>query len=104
MSEWNKFKKKKIFHGTKQDLIDGYIHFSNKNQIKKTLKKHYFKKKNLILLTVDTLKLKNLVWEKSNENILFPHLYSYLNLKNIKNKHKIFLKENGTHTIVNFIF
>jgi len=32
--EWTKFKKKKFF-GTKKNLLDGYIHFSNGNQIKK---------------------------------------------------------------------
>ena len=83
-SEWFNFKKKKIFYGTKKDLLDGYIHFSNKNQVKSTLKKYYFNKKKLVLLKVDTSKLKNLFWEKSLDGTLFPHLYSYLNLKSVK--------------------
>jgi uncharacterized protein (DUF952 family) len=52
-SEWSSFKKEKFFYGTKKDLLDGYIHFSKKGQIKKTLKKHYFKKKNLNLVKVE---------------------------------------------------
>jgi uncharacterized protein (DUF952 family) len=95
--EWSKFKKKKIFYGTKQDIIDGYIHFSKKTQVKSTLNKHFFKKNKLILLKVDATKLKKLVWEKSADEILFPHLYSYLNLKDVKKNYNIFLKKNGSH-------
>ena len=95
--EWSNLQKKKIFYGTEKDIIDGYIHFSNKNQVKSTLYKYFFKKKKLILLKVDATKLENLVWEKSTEGELFPHLYSYLNLKDVKKKYKISLKKNGVH-------
>ena len=43
-SEWNTFKRKKKFYGTEKDLLDGYIHFSNRNQVKATLKKHFLEK------------------------------------------------------------
>mgnify|MGYP001161102202 CR=1 FL=1 len=84
LTEWNNFKKNKKFFGSKKDLADGYIHLSNKSQIKATLNKYYFNKNKLILLKVETASLKNLVWEKSTEGKLFPHLYSYLTLKDIK--------------------
>jgi uncharacterized protein (DUF952 family) len=87
-------KKKNIFYGTKKDKSDGYIHFSKKNQTKSTLKRYYSNKKNLFLLKVSTLKLKKLVWEKSRGDEFFPHLYSYLVLKNIKKVYKIVLKNN----------
>ena len=96
--EWSQFKKKKIFYGTKKDMMDGYIHFSKKNQIKLTLTKHFFKKDKLILLKVDVSKLENLKWEKSAEDIFFPHLYSHLNLKDIIKNYKISLKKNGLHS------
>ena len=95
--EWNEFKKKRKFYGTKKDLLDGYIHFSKKNQIKSTLKKHFFGQDKLILLKVDTSKLENLIWEKSTGNKIFPHLYSYLLLKSVKKIYKIRLKKNGLH-------
>ena len=44
ISEWNSAQKKKIFSGTKKDIVDGFIHLSNKNQVRGTLKKYYFKK------------------------------------------------------------
>jgi len=101
-SEWHRFKKKKIFLGTKQDLLDGYIHLSKKNQVKSTLQKYYFKKDNLVLLEVDTSNLKNLVWEKSSEKIIFPHLYSYLNLKSIKKVLELNMKLKKNTVAPNF--
>ena len=95
--EWSNFQKKKIFRGTKQDIADGYIHFSDKNQVKSTLKRHFFGQDKLILLKVDTSKLENLIWEKSTGNKIFPHLYSYLILKRVKKIYKIRLKKNGLH-------
>ena len=53
----------------------------------------------LVLLKIKTLKLKNLKWEKSKEGKVFPHLYSFLNLKDVRNIHKIILKKNGLHSI-----
>ena len=100
LPEWNSFKKRKKFKGTKQDILDGYIHMSNKSQIKKTLKKYYLKKDKLILIKIKTSKLENLIWEKSTDGILFPHLYSDLNLENLKNIYKILLQKNGLHSIL----
>ncbi len=42
--EWVDFKKKKVFYGNDLDQKSGYIHLSNKNQLKKTIN-IYFKKK-----------------------------------------------------------
>jgi uncharacterized protein (DUF952 family) len=95
--EWSNFQKKNFFYGTKQDIIDGYIHFSDKKQIKSTLKKHFFRKDKLILLKIDTSKLKNILWEKSAGNKIFPHLYSRLTLSSVKKTYKISLKKNGIH-------
>ena len=38
-SEWNEAKQNNIFKGTALDLKDGYIHFSDKDQVKQTLNK-----------------------------------------------------------------
>jgi uncharacterized protein (DUF952 family) len=99
ISEWKRFKKNYFFYGTKKDLLDGYIHFSKRNQVKKTLARHYFKKDKLILLKIKTFKLKTLVWEKSKGGDIFPHLYTYLDLDSINKTYKIILKKNGYHII-----
>ena len=91
--------KKKYFYGTKQDLLDGYIHLSARRQVKLTLKKHFFKKDNLILLKIRLLRLKSLKWEKSTGTMSFPHLYSYLKKEDIISVHKAYLLKNGLHII-----
>ena len=93
--EWKKFKKNKIYNGSKKDISDGYIHFSNKNQIKSTLNKYFSKKDKLVLLKVNIKNLKNLIWEKSSGGKLFPHLYSLLTIKDVKSIDNITFKKNN---------
>ena len=56
--EWLEAKIKGKLSGTKKDIEDGYIHFSDKDQLKGTLKKFFPDQKNLILL--------KMVWEWGN--------------------------------------
>ena len=97
--EWKAAKNLGIFKGTKKDLIDGFIHFSSKKQLGSTLKKYFFKKDNLIILKVELLNLENLKWEKSQSGEIFPHLYSQLNLRNVNDKFKITVNNNGFHDL-----
>jgi len=98
-SEWLIAKKNKKFAGTKKDKEDGFIHFSDKKQVQGTLKKYYFKQKDLILLKIETFKLDNLVWEQASDGNMFPHLYSSFDISNVCNEHDITLNEDGTHTL-----
>ena len=98
-SEWNNAKENKIFKGTDLDLKDGFIHFSDKNQVKQTLNRFYLNQSNLVLLKVDALKLKNLVYEQSSDGNVFPHLYSELDLKFIVKDYSIDLNEDGNHNL-----
>ena len=79
--EWNTFKENKFWKGSKNDIEDGFIHLSNKEQVNKTLKRYYSNQKNLILLIIKTDTLKNIIWEKSTNGDKFPHLYSDLNIE-----------------------
>ena len=99
IDEWENAKKMGEFRGTKKDLIDGYIHFSKKEQLNSTLKKHFFNQNMLVLLKVEVLNLENLKWEKSQTEDIFPHLYSILELKNIKNVFKIILSSDGKYKL-----
>lgn len=98
-SEWEDAKRNKIFKGTALDLKDGFIHFSDKDQVKQTLNKFYINQSNLILLKVDALRLKNLVWEQSTDGNMFPHLYSDLDLDTIVEEYSINLKADGIHNL-----
>ena len=98
-SEWLLAKQNKKFTGTKKDKEDGFIHFSDKQQILGTLKKYYLKQKDLILLKVEALKIDNLIWEQASDGNMFPHLYSSLDIANDCNVYDIVLNEDGTHTL-----
>ena len=98
-SEWLSAIQNGKFIGTKKDIEDGYIHFSKKNQIKRTLDKYFSKQKDLILLKIETFKLDNLVWEQASDGNMFPHLYSSFDISNVCNELDITLNEDGTHTL-----
>ena len=98
-SEWLSAIQDGKFIGTKKDIKDGYIHFSNKKKIKRTLDKYFSKQKDLILLKIETLKLDSLVWEQASDGDVFPHLYSTLDTLSICNKYDIILNEDGSYTL-----
>ena len=99
--ELQEAKNKGQFIGSKKDLEDGYIHFSGEDQVKETLKKYYFKKKDLVLLKVNTLELDHLIWEQASDGNMFPHLYSTLDLSNIVEEFEIYLEDDGSHILPN---
>ena len=45
--EWEEAKKKGKYEGSKKDKEDGFKHFSDKEQLKETIKKFFFKQKNI---------------------------------------------------------
>jgi len=81
--EFQNAKKKGLYRGSKKDLEDGYIHFSEEFQVKETLDKFFKGQENLLLLKVSTDKLEHLLWEQSSDGNMFPHLYSPLEMNNI---------------------
>ena len=99
--EWQKAREKGSYLGSKKDNEDGYIHFSEQEQVEGTLKKYYSNKKNLTLLKVDTLKLENLLWEQASDGNMFPHLYSSLDLTNVVNEYELTIGEDGSHNLPN---
>ena len=97
--EWDLAKKNGQFKGSKKDIADGFIHFSDKDQVKGTLNKYFFKINNLILLKIDASKLKNLIYEQISDGSIFPHLHDSLDISNVVEEYKIELNENGFHNI-----
>ena len=99
IDEWQKVREIGVYSGSSKDIEDGYIHFSGEDQVKKTLEKYYSKKKNLVLLKVETLKLDHLIWEQASDGNMFPHLYSSLDLSNVVDEFEITLNDNGNHEL-----
>jgi uncharacterized protein (DUF952 family) len=98
-SEWLEAKNIGKLNGSKNDLKDGYIHFSDKEQLAGTLKKFFLNQKDLILLKVEALKLKNLVYEQASDGNMFPHLYSPLDISNVRDEFILSLNEDGSHNL-----
>ena len=97
--DWNIAKKAGIFNGSDKDKKDGYIHFSEEDQVSETLKKYYQSQKNLILLKVNAFKLEHLLWEQASNGDMYPHLYSPLDIKNVEDEFELILNDDGTHKL-----
>ena len=97
--EWQKAKKSGIYSGSEKDIKDGYIHFSEEDQVEETLNKHYPKKENLVLLRVNAFKLEHLLWEQASNGDMYPHLYSSLDTKNVEDEFELSLDKEGVHEL-----
>ena len=83
--EWTAAVKAKVYHGSSQDLADGFIHFSTAAQVAETAAKHFTGQCGLMLVAVDGDALgPALKWERSRGNDLFPHLYAPLPLSAVR--------------------
>lgn len=77
--EWDTALTNGQYTGSPDDQRDGFIHFSARDQLEKTLSKHFRDKENLLLLAVEADQLGDqLKWEPSRGGALFPHLYAPL--------------------------
>ena len=97
--EWQKAKQTGTYEGSKKDIEDGYIHFSEQDQVEETLKKHYLKVENLVLLKVNAFKLEHLLWEQASNGDMYPHLYSPLDIKNVVDEFELPLDNDGIHEL-----
>lgn len=80
-AEWAEFQARGRFAGSRDDLRDGYMHFSTPAQLAGTAAKHFSRDADLILAEVDPARLpKPLKWEPARGGQLFPHLYDALPL------------------------
>lgn len=97
-NEWESVKNNEFYEGSKSDQSDGFIHFSTSEQLKETLERHFKSKSPLYLLEVKTGDLE-LVWERSRNKQLFPHLYKPLPLRMVNQVYKIFMDSQGRYII-----
>ena len=97
-SLWRKAVSEGVFRGAPVDLRDGFIHFSDADQVAETAAKHFAGETDLMLLHVDTASLDDkLKWEISRGGALFPHLYSALELTSVRQVDELPLGPDGTH-------
>ena len=97
--DWQKAKQKGTYGGSQKDIEDGYIHFSEEDQVEETLRRHYPKKDNLLLLKVNAFKLEHLLWEQASNGDMYPHLYSPLDIANVEEEFELPLNDDGNHML-----
>ena len=67
------------YDGTADDRRDGFIHFSTKDQIAESARRHRAGQAGLVLIAVESADFGDrLRWERSRGGALFPHLYGPL--------------------------
>lgn len=83
--EWQQFQVDGIFAGAPVDKADGFMHFSAREQVAETARKHFAGQTQLVLCGVDEDKLGDLLrWEVSRGGDKFPHLYSTLKIDQVE--------------------
>ena len=90
-AEWQTARKEGIYEGSALDQADGYMHCSTHDQIQGTLDKFFTGQTDVILLSIDTDKIKqHLKWEKSpRSGRIFPHIYGPLPINAVIKQEKI---------------
>ena len=67
------------YDGTADDRRDGFLHFSTRDQIAESARRHRAGQQGLVLIAVESASLDGrLRWERSRGGALFPHLYGPL--------------------------
>lgn len=96
--EWQAFIAAGEFSGAPVDLADGYIHFSNADQVVETARKHFAGLSDLVLLAVDPAALGDaLKHEVSRGGALFPHFFGTLKKAHIAWVKPLPLGADGAH-------
>ncbi|WP_282604254.1 DUF952 domain-containing protein [Pelagibius sp. Alg239-R121] len=96
--EWAAAQSRGSYAGSSQDLADGFIHFSDAQQVEASAAKHRSGQTDLVLLTVDPGALgASLKWEASRGGALFPHLYSDLPLEAVRQVDDLPMGPDGRH-------
>lgn len=81
LPEWEAALPENVFLGSADDLRDGFIHFSTREQVAGTVGKYFSDETELIIVSVNEMDLAEaLKWEASRNGALFPHLYAELPL------------------------
>ena len=97
---WQEAFKTGEYEGSALDQKDGFIHFSTAEQVAPTAERHLTGVEDLVLLKVPTTLLTDfLVWEKSRDDAVFPHLYRPLKCIEVVEVTELQLDKKKRHVI-----
>lgn len=95
---WAAARRAGAYHGSADDLRDGFIHLSTPAQVRATAARHFAGRPDLLLVAFETDRLGSaLRWEPSRGGDLFPHLYSPLDTAAALWEKALTLDSNGAH-------
>lgn len=94
-SEWEKISQNEYYSPESLDT-EGFIHFSQKNQIPDVIERYYKNIQDLMILKIDINKLESkLLYEQVIDHGIFPHLYGRLNLNAVIGVYSITVDNNN---------
>jgi uncharacterized protein (DUF952 family) len=95
---WDRAERAGQYHGSPDDLRDGFIHFSTAEQARETAAKYFGSQSGLVIAAISTLDLgASLRWEASRGGALFPHLYGSLAMAAVMWTRPLALGADGLH-------
>ena len=95
---WEEAVKAGRYLGTEDDRRDGFIHFSTRDQIAESARRHRAGQAGLVLIAVESAGLGDrLRWERSRGGALFPHLYGPLFPREVTSVQPLPLGPDGDH-------
>jgi uncharacterized protein (DUF952 family) len=97
-ADWDAAQATRSYHGSPDDLRDGYIHFSTATQVERSAAKHRAGQRDLVLLSVDAEALGvALRWERAGSGDEYPHLYGALPVSAVRRVDPLPLGADGRH-------
>lgn len=97
---WAEASAEGVYRGSPDDQRDGFIHFSTRDQLAETARKHFSGQIDLLLIAIDPAPLgPALKWEPSRAGALFPHLYADLPTANALWVRELRLRVDGVPDI-----
>ena len=97
-ADWEAAQTSGTYTGSVQDRVDGFLHFSTREQIVETAARHRKGEPDLLLLRVPTDPLGDaLRWERSRSGAVFPHLYGELEVAAVERVDPLPVADDGTH-------
>lgn len=103
--EWEQAKSSGLYHGSPDDLRDGFIHLSTPDQLAGTLHKHFggaagMPRAGLVVIAFDADAFgPELKWEPARDGALFPHLYGPLETSLALSELPLEVDSKGRHVI-----
>ena len=83
--------------------LEGFIHFSYRDQVLWVANKFYLKNDTLVAFRVEKKLVKNEIKEEFSDGKLFPHLYRSLEVKDIDGYHRLKKNEAGSFYLDEYI-